>query len=58
LSFLYFRQTCDNPRSGSPLKGSCEPKWIQIFDSKVFLANVGLQSWGDRSELVRFEVCS
>lgn len=54
--FLPARQTCLDypPRPNGNCYGT--PAWLQFFDTKVFLSNVGLQSWGDRSELIRFEV--
>jgi hypothetical protein len=30
--------------------------WIRLEDNKAFLANRGLQDWGDRAEIVRFEI--
>lgn len=30
--------------------------WMRFEDTKVFLASSGLQSWGNREEIIRFEV--
>lgn len=58
--FLPARDTCKNSTYGSSVLTSGCPAdlrvWNQFYDTKVFLANVGLQSWGDRSEIFRFEV--
>jgi len=42
------------PARGTVLNGVAT--WNKFFDTKVFLSNAGLQSWGDRSEIVRFEL--
>jgi len=54
------RDTCTSPYYGSSVNsGSCpaaQQQWLRFEDTKVFLSNSGLQSWGNREELVRFEV--
>lgn len=54
------RDTCLDSTYGSPSNsGGCPADkrvWLKFEDTKVFLANVGLQSWGDREEIIRFEV--
>lgn len=58
--FLPARDTCNDTTIGSSVNNKGCPAanriWNKFFDTKVFLSNVGLQSWGDRSELIRFEV--
>lgn len=54
------RDTCENPVFGSAVNTNSCPsesiKWLTFYDTKVFLANIGLQSWGNREEMIRFEV--
>lgn len=57
---ILFSDTCDDSRQGSSaaVNYNCiPPVWMTFYDTKVFLANVGIQSWGDREEIYRFEVC-
>lgn len=53
------RDSCLDPTAGRVGGSGCAADkrvWLRFEDTKVFLANVGLQSWGDREEIVRFEV--
>jgi len=54
------RDTCVSRHYGSAVNSnqcpSAEQLWLRFEDTKVFLANSGLQSWGNREEFVRFEV--
>jgi len=54
------RDTCSISSYGSSENPNSCPSsnqvWLQFLDTKVFLANAGLQSWGDREEIIRFEV--
>eukprot|EP01113_Clastostelium_recurvatum_P030352 TRINITY_DN3679_c0_g2_i2.p1 TRINITY_DN3679_c0_g2~~TRINITY_DN3679_c0_g2_i2.p1 ORF type:complete len:910 (+),score=157.18 TRINITY_DN3679_c0_g2_i2:178-2907(+) len=49
--------TCGDKLIGLPGQStSCtQPVWLRFEDNKVFLANRGLQHWGSRSEIIRFE---
>jgi hypothetical protein len=55
------RDTCADPYWGGPMRGGsgCPEEsqvWMRFTDTKVFLSNIGLQSWGNREELINFEV--
>jgi len=56
------RDTCSNTKSGTPDgDGGCwgsgdRPLWLRFEDNKVFLANRGMQNWGNRAEIIRFEL--
>lgn len=59
LLLINLSDTCVDSKHHSPAGSGCsQPLWMQVYDTKVFLANVGLQSWGNREELYRFEVFS
>ncbi|KAI9015919.1 G8 domain-containing protein [Hyaloraphidium curvatum] len=36
--------------------GDDDRVWLRFEDTKVFLSNRGMQHWGDRSDIVRFEL--
>eukprot|EP01113_Clastostelium_recurvatum_P039925 TRINITY_DN614_c1_g2_i1.p1 TRINITY_DN614_c1_g2~~TRINITY_DN614_c1_g2_i1.p1 ORF type:complete len:714 (+),score=84.18 TRINITY_DN614_c1_g2_i1:197-2143(+) len=53
--------TCVNKLAGLPGESvGCytagEKMWLRFEDNKVFLANRGKQHWGERSEIIRFEL--
>jgi len=54
------RDTCTNRFAGGALGPANCPGanqiWMRLEDTKVFLANSGIQSWGTREEFIRFEV--
>eukprot|EP01113_Clastostelium_recurvatum_P039916 TRINITY_DN614_c0_g1_i1.p1 TRINITY_DN614_c0_g1~~TRINITY_DN614_c0_g1_i1.p1 ORF type:complete len:1844 (-),score=383.73 TRINITY_DN614_c0_g1_i1:116-5647(-) len=53
--------TCSNKLIGLPGQtAGCwdlgQQMYLQFTDNKVFLANRGMQHWGERSEIIRFEL--
>ncbi|KAI9015632.1 hypothetical protein DFJ74DRAFT_732320 [Hyaloraphidium curvatum] len=54
------RSTCSDKTVGTiPGYAYCGPEqqlWLRFEDTKVFLSNRGMQHWGDRSDIVRFEL--
>jgi len=54
--------TCSDPTVGTPASENdgCwdldAQLWLELEDNKAFLANRGLQAWGDRADIVRFEI--
>lgn len=53
--------TCTDKTAGTPKgSGGCydlsQQLWLDIEDNKAFLTNRGLQAWGNRANIVRFEI--
>jgi hypothetical protein len=53
--------TCKNKLVGLPGQTEgcwdlIDQLWLRFEDNKVFLANRGMQHWGERSEIIRFEL--
>ncbi|KAI9034510.1 G8 domain-containing protein [Hyaloraphidium curvatum] len=51
--------TCSDPAVGVPGNTWCDRSkqlWLKLEDVKVFLANRGMQNWGDRSDIIRMEL--
>eukprot|EP01087_Luapelamoeba_hula_P000813 TRINITY_DN105_c0_g1_i5.p1 TRINITY_DN105_c0_g1~~TRINITY_DN105_c0_g1_i5.p1 ORF type:complete len:1108 (+),score=125.47 TRINITY_DN105_c0_g1_i5:207-3530(+) len=51
--------TCSDSTIIPPGNGCYDVKaqlWLRLEDNKAFLANRGLQAWGNRAELVRLEI--
>jgi len=55
------RDTCSDQTAGTPAgSGGCwtvsNQLWLRFEDNKVFLSNRGMQNWGNRAEIIRFEL--
>lgn len=53
-------ETCFNRLVGTPSGptgcAAADLAWLRFEDNKVFLSNRGMQHWGTRSEIIRFEL--